>query len=146
MNVAHGFVVATQDIPTPAPLAYAAAVWLRFIKYIAPNLRPQPKKPPRTPRACDNSNFGLRCIGRRPCIPERVRKLFLFFLGGGYFVMMAMSLYYFGGLFARWPPEVYLSIIGCIFMVGIGLACIIPGNPEVQQRFQRMGFNTRNQT
>ena len=67
---------------------------------------------------------------RTPCIPERVRKLFLFFLCGGYCVMMPVSLFL---LFPEQHDEIQYSIIGCIFMVGFGLACIIPGNPEVQQ-------------
>ena len=61
---------------------------------------------------------------RTPCIPERVRKLFLFFLCGGYCVMMPVSLFL---LFPEQHDEIQYSIIGCIFMVGFGLACIIPG-------------------
>ena len=66
---------------------------------------------------------------RTPCIPERVRKLFLFFLGGGYCVMMPVLLFL---LFPEQHDEIQYSIIGCIFMVGFVLACIIPGNAEVR--------------
>ena len=136
-----------QDIPAPSrAVGLCCCCVAPFYKVYCAKFAPAAEEA--APDAPGVRQLELRTsLYRTPCIPERVRKLFLFFLNGGYCVMMPMILiYHFGRYFASWPPEVWYSILGCLYMAGFVLACIIPGNPEVQQRFQRMGFNTRNQT